>query len=184
MSADYAKTLLEALKLAPRYLVSLGAIAAFLLFGSDKWLKRLGVDEFAKHYRQWLALVLVVTSVLFLVDRSMAGGGWIRERMLVRKFTKCRLERLHSLTEDEKQILRFYFARQTRANVLRAHDGVVQGLVAAGIIYQSASTGHILDGFAHNINDFAWDYLNKHIALLEGTTNTYRTDKRDEGFWR
>ena len=87
-------------------------------------------------------------------------------------------KRLHSLTEDEKQILRFYIAENTRANTLRIEDGVVQGLISDRIIYQSASLGSILDGFAHNINDFAWDYLHVNPHLLEGTTNTCRTDKR------
>jgi len=38
---------------------------------------------------------------------------------------------MHSLTEEEKKILRFYFTKQTRSNVLRIDDGDVQGLVAA-----------------------------------------------------
>ena len=87
-------------------------------------------------------------------------------------------ERLNRLTEDEKQILRFYLAENTRANMLRIEDGVVQGLKADGIIFQSASLGNVLEGFAHNISDFAWDYLHINPHLLDGTTNTYRTDKR------
>jgi hypothetical protein len=180
MSGDYAKTLLEALKLAPRYLVSLSVIAAFFLFGSGKWLKGLGVDEFAKHYRQWIALTFIITSTLFAADRCIAICGWIRYKVLVGKFTKRRLERLHSLTEDEKQILRFYISQQTKTNVLRYDDGVVQGLESAGVIRRSSTLGTLMEGFAYNITDFAWNYLNEHHELLLGTTNTYRTDKRPD----
>jgi hypothetical protein len=176
--SDYAKTALEILKLAPRYLVSLGIIAAFFLFTPDKTLKWFGIFDFAQHYRAWFAITFISTGVLFAVDRTIAVVGWIRHKKAVAKATKTRLERLHRLTENEKQILRFYFAKETKTNVLRIDDGVVQGLVSARIIYQSASIGDMIEGFAHNISDFAWDYLHEHIELLDGTTNTYRTDKR------
>jgi hypothetical protein len=182
MLAEAAKTFLEFLKLAPRYLIALGVMAAVLLFSSEAFLKFIGVFEFAQENRPMLGLTLVVTSALFAV--SVAGDvitfiqqWWLRQR-LYRRITK----RLNCLTEDEKQILRFYLAENTRANMLRIDDGVVQSLKVNGIIFQSASLGNVLEGFAHNISDFAWDYLHVHPHLLEGTTNTYRTDKR-ESYW-
>ena len=74
--------------------------------------------------------------------------------------------------------MRYYFAKETRANMLKINDGVVQGLVANRIIYRSASTGSLVEGFAHNITDAAWDYIHANPEVLQGTTNTYRTDKR------
>jgi len=177
--SDYAKTALEVLKLAPRYLVSLGIIAALFLFLPDKSLKWFGIFDFAQHYRPWFSVVFISTSVLFGVDRAIAIRGWIRHKKAVTDFSQARLERLHRLTEDEKQILRFYFAKQTRSNILRIDDGGVQGLVSAGIIYRSAQLGNMVEGFAHNISDFAWDYFHQHPELLDGTTNLYRTDRRD-----
>jgi len=78
--------------------------------------------------------------------------------------------------------LRYYFAKNTRANMLKINDGVVQGLVADHIIYRSASMGDILEGFAHNITDFVWDYIHTNPKVLQGTTNFYRTDKRERGW--
>jgi len=152
------------------------------MFGSEKWLKTLGIYDFAQNYRQWLGLVMIFTGVLFAVDRGIAIFGWIRYKMAVTEVEDARLKRLHSLTEEEKKILRFYFTKQTRSNVLRIDDGDVQGLVAAGIIFRSADLGNMLEGFAHNISDFAWDYLQINPGLLAGTTNVYRTDKRPD--WR
>jgi hypothetical protein len=180
--SDYLKTVLDVLKLAPRYLVSLGIIAALFLFLPDKSLKWFGIYDFAQHYRPWLSVVFISTGVLFIVDRSIAVRGWARHKKQVARFSESRLQRLHRLTEDEKQILRFYIAKQTRANMLRVDDGIVQGLVSAGIIYRSTTLGNVLEGFAHNISDFAWDYLHEHPELLSGTTNFYRTDKRDSIF--
>jgi hypothetical protein len=73
-------------------------------------------------------------------------------------------------------------AQQTKTNVLRYDDGVVQGLVAKGIIHQASSMGNVLEGFAYNIDDSVWAYLNENREVLAGTTNTYRTDKR-YGHW-
>ena len=182
MIAEAAKTFLEFLKLAPRYLIALGVMAAVLLFASEEFLKLIGVLEFAKDNRPMLGLTLVVTGALFAV--SVVGDGialvkqwWFRRRRYLRI-----AERLQCLTEDEKQILRFYIAENTRANTLRIDDGVVQGLKANGIIHLSASMGNALEGFAHNISEFAWEYLHEHPHLLDGSTNTFRTDKR-ESYW-
>jgi len=178
MFAEIAKSFFEFLKLAPRYFIAFGIIAAFLLFSSEKTLKHLSVFEFAQNYRPVIGLVLIVTVPLFIVsiftDVFTVIRNWWRERKYYREMT----ERLNRLTEDEKQILRYYFAKETRANTLRIDDGAVQGLVSEGIIYRSASVGNMVEGFAHNISDFAWNYLYVNLHLLEGSTNTYRTDKR------
>lgn len=182
MFAEAAKTFLEFLKLAPRYLIALGVMAAFLLFADESFLKLIGVFELVQHNRPMLGLTLVATVALFVVSVvgyciALVKQWWGRRR----RYRRIE-ERLQCLTEDEKQILRYYLAQNTRANTLRIDDGVVQGLKAIGIIHLSASMGNALEGFAHNINEFAWDYLHVHPHLLEGSTNTYRTDRR-ESYW-
>lgn len=182
MFAEAAKTFLEFLKLAPRYLIALGVMAAFLLFANEEFLKFIGVFELAQNNRPMLGLTLVVTVGLFVVSVIGDGIALVKQWWFRRRRYRRIEERLQCLTEDEKQILRYYLAENTRANTLRIDDGVVQGLKASGIIHLSASMGNALEGFAHNINEFAWDYLHVHPHLLEGTTNTYRTDKR-ESYW-
>lgn len=182
MIADTAKAFLEFLKLAPRYLIALGIMAAFLLFAGNQFLERIGVLEFAQNNRPMLGLTLVVIVSLFVVSVSVDVISLVKKWWYQKKFYGRITKRLNCLTEDEKQILRFYLAENTRANSLRIDDGIVQELVAARIIYRSASLGTMLDGFAHNISDIAWDYLQLNPHLLEGTTNTYRTDKRPS-YW-
>jgi Super-infection exclusion protein B len=179
MIADTAKTLLEIVKLAPRYLIALGVMAAFMLFAGDDFLKLVGLHKFANDYRPELGFALIGTVALFSVSLIAELISVIKKWWKKRKFHSRVTKRLNCLTEGEKQILRFYLAQNTRANMLRIDDGVVQGLKASGIIFQSASLGTALDGFAHNISDFAWTYLHENMNLLEGTTNTYRTDKRE-----
>lgn len=179
MVAELAKTLLEFTKLAPRFIFALGIAAGTLLFVSDKFLKRIGLTEFVQKYRFALGLVLIVSAALLIVYTALSVIGAIQRRWRKRGYHKHIVKRLQRLTEDEKQILRYYLAYNTRANTLMYDDGVVQGLVSDRIIYQSASIGNILEGFAHNISDFAWEYLHAHPDLLSGTTNYCRTDKRE-----
>lgn len=177
MFADVTKVILEFLKLAPRYLIALGIAAAVLLFGSENFLKKISVFEFVQNYRPWLGLTLVATSCLFAVSVGSDVLGFLKKWKHNRAVFKHIIGRLNRLTEDEKQILRYYFAKKTRSNNLIIDDGVVQGLVDDGIIYRSASLGTMFGGFAHNISDVAWDYLYVNPHLLEGETNFYRTDK-------
>lgn len=174
---DIVKSTLEFLKLAPRYLIALGVMAAVLLFSPKEFLEQIGLVDFTKNYRPWLGLTLVVTSVLFIA--SMASWGWgafQHSRRYKNAVTELK-GYLRRLTEEEKQILRFYIVKETKTNHLHVADGVVQGLVAKGIIQLASSMGSVLDGFAHNINEIVWQELNEHPDLLVGTTNTYRTDK-------
>ncbi len=176
---DLAKLALEFLKLAPRYLISVVLITGTLVFSPDSWLKHLGLHSFTETYRQWLGLAFLISITLSGVAAVAACSGWISTKLFKRRIRRHVIRRLNSLTEDEKQILRYYIAMNTRANMLKVNDGVVLGLVADGIIYRSASMGSIIEGFAHNITDFAWDYINANPQVLQGTTNFYRTDKQD-----
>jgi len=177
--SEIATTALELLKLAPRYLAALAVACGVLLFAGDEALDLLGLREFTENNRHWIGLAFLASAAIALVDGAKEVVGWVTNRFTSAKLAKIRLKRLNSLTEEEKQILRYYIAKQTRTNSLRIQDGVVQGLVTAGIIYQSGSLGDLHSGFSHNISEFAWKYLNEHPTLLEGTTHTYRIDRHE-----
>lgn len=182
MLADLLKFLLELLKLAPRYFVLIAVVAAALLFMPSEWLDRIGVSKLAAENKQWLGLTLLVSSALWCGYVISTFWDSIK-RLLNRRKNQLRvIKKLQYLTEGEKQILRYYVAENTRTNVLKVNDGVVQGLVASRIIYRAASIGDLIEGFAHNITDLAWDYLHLHPEVLDGTTNFYRTDKRQRGW--
>jgi hypothetical protein len=179
MLTESIKSTIEVLKLAPRYLAALAVIAGALIFFPAEWLAVLGLQAFSIEHRAWIGLALLgsvgICSVSALIWVGESIRGAIRRRG-VRRFV-C--DKLNRLTEDEKQILRYYFANGTRSNTLRINDGVVQELVACRIIRRSAQFGNLLEGFSHNISDFAWDYIHENPGVLAGTTNTYRTDKSD-----
>lgn len=180
--ADFLKTALECLKLAPRYLIAIGLVAGLILFGSDGFRETLGLSELSAKYRPVLGILFLSSLALLIVAVGTGILRSIKKWRSDRKFIERMKRRLHHLNEGEKQILRYYLAENTRANTLRIDDGEVQGLAGEGIIFRSSTVGNLLEGFSYNINEIAWDYLHENSSLLEGSTNTYRTDKHDWGF--
>ena len=177
MISETLKAVLEFIKLTPRYIAIIAIIAAFLLFASDSILTRIGVLKTVQDHRPWIGLAFIGATAIFLVNCGIGVLRWMKRWKRRRALDKHIIARLHSLTEAEKQILRYYIENRTRTNKLRYDDGVVQGLAAAGIIYQASKLGYLVTGFAYNISEIAWDQLNLYPELLEGETNTCRTDK-------
>lgn len=182
MFTEAVKSLIEVLKLAPKYLVAVALIAGALIFLPESWLQLLGLQEISTQYRAWFGLAFLISSGVCIVAVASWIINWVLNIFRRRHVQRFVIEKLHNLTEDEKQILRYYFVKGTKSNTLKIDDGVVQELVTYSIIYRSAQLGNMLEGFSHNISDLAWDYIHLNPAILQGSTNTYRTDKR-ESFW-
>ncbi len=165
--------LVDWIKLTPRYLFALCLAGGVLLFAKASWLAPLGLDAFVGKYRFWIGLVFLVGLSLLLAHvlaHAMRKGlDWWTEFRGVHQGRK----RLHQLTEEERRILASYIEGKTRTQMLRISDGVVSGLVSQRIIYMSANLGSGHDPyFAHNIQPWAWEYLNEHPELVLRASNT------------
>jgi hypothetical protein len=183
--AEILKHLIELLKLAPRYMAAIALVSGILLYFPDAFLDGLGVLAFKKSHHQWIGITFLVSLVLFVIDRSLRFSEKIRDGNRKAEQITRQVKRLYCLTEEEKQILRFYIGKLTRTNYLKMDDGVVQGLVSCGIIFRVAAIGNMRDGFAYNISDLSWDHLNENPGLLNGETNLYRNDKEEnQQRWR
>ena len=180
MNSELIKSLLEILKLAPRYLVPVGLSSALLLFPGRNFLNILGLAQFAENNRPLIGAAFIVSlAVTFCWAAEFVYRYFVKIRQK-RHIEQKILERLHALTKEEKQILGFYIENQTRTNYLRANDGVVQGLKAAGIIHLAAPYGSFIKGIAFNISEIAWQYLNQNPRLFsDGTTNVWTTHQND-----
>lgn len=159
MIGALTKPLTEILKLAPRYLTVIALMTGVLLFGGQELLEHVGVRELAQNNRAVVGLVFLLASAGLLASATIEAGVLVRRRLRNRYYYRRMKQRLNALTEAEKQVLRFYIGKQTRTQALRIDDGVVCGLEAAGIIHQVAEVGSLIEGFAYNIDEFAWNYL-------------------------
>ncbi len=176
---EWIKSIADVIKLGPRYLVAGMVLAGGALFLPASVHERLGVSEWVAAYKGWIGLVFAVCAVL----TAISVFTWLWRLATLAWETKqeraALAERLRRLTEPEKQILRYYFAKNTRSNFLRHQDGVVAGLAAVGVIHLASRTGTLTEGFAYNISDYAWKIIRENPGLLNGETNFYRCDKRD-----
>jgi hypothetical protein len=156
------KPLLELLKQPLRYSIALGVVAAIVLFTPDSVVNKLGLLQYRNQGKPYLGVVLLVCITIAIASGIGAVGSKINDY----RFWKARKKRLHRLSAEEKQILRAYIERQTRSLNLSVTSGVVNGLEQETIIYRASNLGHLMAGFAYNIQPWAWDYLNEHRDLL------------------
>jgi len=175
---DWSKGILEFLKLTPKNVLPLTIISSFFLFAPKSWLNTLSILEIQQEYQITIGLVFLFSIAILITHLIFGFLNKVKNIWFKRQVKLIIIKQLHQLTEDEKQILRYYIAENTRANTLRYDDGIVKGLEKNFIIYRSSNLGNMVEGFPYNISDIAWDYLHENYNLLEGSTNTYRTDKR------
>ena len=158
---------LEIFKLKLSIFVALTLALGAFLFLPDGAAKQFGIQEIRTKYKSYAGCAFIITASLVTVQSLAKAGGYIRKRSLRSKFRKKAIQSLHNLTPTEKQILCGYILPNERTQYLSIQDGIVNGLCAAGIIYRSANVGNLYGrGYAFNIEDWAWDYLQAHPELI------------------
>lgn len=182
MIGEAVRSIISFLRLPPVCLAIVALGCFVLLFAPPSWLARLGFGEQVEPYRPYVGLALVISSAGLSVLAAQALWNWFGERIGRRKAIRLLHSRLQALTEGEKQILRYYLQEETRTNILRIEDGVVQGLAQAEIIYLASTISDCGTEFAYNISDPAWEYLQKNPDLVNGATKDVRCDRTNRGW--
>lgn len=161
-----SKFFLDIIKLSPRFLVMIALASAFLIFGEESWVQGIWLSEIRQNYRTWIGGAFLLSCVGLFSHALFSLWAWIVDRWKGRQALRKLRERLHALTAEEENILRHYIAGQTRTQELDCTNGVVAGLLIAGIIQKVSNYGNPVDGWACNIHPWAWKYLNAHPELL------------------
>jgi hypothetical protein len=154
-------------KLSPRYLLALALVSIFLLIAPENITKTLGWENFVTEYKPWIGLVALVSTALLLSHGLAKVAPLVMDTIMEKRSIKKCKEYLKHLTPDEKLILSDYMLLETKTTYLNIQDGVVNGLVDAGIIYRASNVGYWHTGLAHNLQDWAWEELNKHPEYLQ-----------------
>lgn len=175
--------LVEILKLSPRYLfLPMLLVSGFALFAPANILDFLGLTIFASQYRSYLGAAFLVAAACITVSTVHSVYGWAHDSITYKRNTTQRQanwrQRLHRLTEEEKELLRGYIQDGTRTQNLPIDSGIVSGLVHEGVIYRASDVGSLLQGFAFNIQPWAWDYLNSHADLLVPSVDVRKAPQR------
>jgi hypothetical protein len=157
----------EWFKISNTHLFAVVIGCSLILFTPEGFLGKLGLSNIKATYQTMI-------SALFLIALSILGARgcaaiirWIKQRVAWDKNLKEMQNRLNDLTPEEKQILQQYILGNTRTQDLLIQNGVVNGLVAAKILYRSANLGSSAGSFAFNIQSWAWVYLKENPNLLQ-----------------
>ena len=168
---DFTKVI-EWLKLSIQQLFWLllfsSVVLSLLVFTPDNVLGALGLRGFRTEYRMWVGLSAVGFWILSFSGLVVIGGQSISQwgkRAIGRRGRK---RRLHSLTQEERGVLRGYIAEDKRTQYFDISDGVVQGLFLEGILFKPSNISSYIT-MAYNIQPWVWDYLNKHPDLVKET---------------
>jgi hypothetical protein len=166
-ATSLAKSIMEAIKLSPRYLLPICIFTGFLVFAPKDVLSIFGLTGIVSSYRPYFGLVFLGSVSLLASSAFIVLYEFIKAKRRQRAVREYRRQRLHHLTEDEKELLRGFIEGQTRTQYLSMADGRVGQLGTEKILFRASSLGEYVDAFAYNIQPWAWEYLNKHPELLE-----------------
>ncbi|MEE6367191.1 superinfection exclusion B family protein [Escherichia coli] len=161
------KDILEILKLPLKYLIAIFLVLASLLFLPNEYIMKLGIEAIVQKYKMLIGLaflcdaLFIITHVLDYLFKFIRA--WVKYKSIVREGKK----RLSNLTEDEKVILRKFIENGSRTSYLSIRNGNVIELVNSKIIYRSGEVSVYDFNFAYNLNQWAWDHLNKNKKLLD-----------------
>ena len=152
-------------KIPVPFLVAIISVLSLILFLPETVAKILAVDDFRNQFRVFLgpAMLLAIT---FLIARIyiFIRAGFIKKREI-----RDHQQILHKLTSAEKGFLVRFMSGENTLYV-GIDDGVMGGLIAKRVAYRSSQVGNYIDGFAHNLQQWAREYLEQHPELLDGAT--------------
>ena len=170
MTQDPLAKIIEWIRLPSQYLFELVVIAAIatgaLVLAPERLIEDLGLKDFRANAGVWLPIGFVLTVATLLARGVVRLVIMVGQHYKERRLLKLRQKSLHDLTPEEGSRLAGYIKNQTRTQSFRADDGVAKGLVTYQIIYRSASVGDAHTGFDHNIQPWAWEYLNENPHLV------------------
>lgn len=166
MAADFT-WLFDILKLSTRFVLPVVLTLAVFLFSPDSFIDSIGLTALRQQNHAYLGAAFVLSSCILASRGIIRGTAWARQRYREHSAHREARAYLHQLTPEEKTLLRGYLELQTKSRTLPLSSGVVAGLSDIGIISRATNYGRGHDpSFAHNIADWAWDYLHEHPELV------------------
>ena len=156
---------------SPRQSAIVFIVAVVLLTLRSSALAYLGLTSFGR-YRGLVTLLAFLSAAALIVELATWLGKQFNEKRLARNLREERANYLHTLSPEEKGLLRSYLDTQRVTQYLLTTDGNVGALLRNRVLYTGARTGRLVRGgptIAVNIEPWARKYLNEHPELLDGS---------------
>lgn len=168
MAFEWSK-LLDWAKLKPRTWFAMATASTALLLLPEDILSGTGLDEIVVGYRSWLGVALLLSLALLFAHVAGETWNWGREWLKANRHLRALHGQLRELSPGEKHVLKKYIEGQTTTLYFTVSDGVIGGLVAKKILFQSSSIGQ-MHSFSYNLQPWAWTYLRAHPDILVGAS--------------
>lgn len=159
--------IIQIMKLPLKYLFSIFLILFALLFSPNKLINYLGLTNIIEKYRTFIGLAFLCDSFFIISELGSYLYKIISATYKYYSFIRVGKKKLNNLTSIEKKTLSAYIENQSRTQNLPMNNGVVAELEYTNIIYRSTKISCVGTIFPYNLNDWAWDYLNRNKELLK-----------------
>ncbi|CAG1016994.1 hypothetical protein ANAEL_05946 [Anaerolineales bacterium] len=167
------KDIVDFLSLGYRQLFVLVSISWTLIVIPKELWQSVGLLELSLKARPWIFMIGVISSIWLvsggIFDVLKLLNSKISNWFMSRSISNKRVETLRAISTSEKKILIQYLTKDTTTVAFDVRDGVVNGLVKKGILYQASSLSNPMSyDFDINIQPWAWHFLKNNPNFLEG----------------
>lgn len=142
-------------------------LSALTLFAPNDYAKILGIDGFRSEYRLWIGAAFVLSSSALVTNAIWSAAIFLKPWVSGWVFVQTHKKNLHSLTSDEKAILRLFIIDGESTVYEDANTGAINLLVNKHIAYRASNLSLRMTRFAYILHPWAREYLEKNRRLLE-----------------
>jgi len=160
---EYLKLLISQ---TPKVLLGITIFCAVAILTPDQLLHRIGFLPYTGSMRQYLFIVLLLSSSLLLSHFIFSLFPIIKGRFNGKVIIHRGKKRLKQLTQAEKEILRAYIQNDTMTQTFDCTDGTVLALEYEHIIYRASVLSQGFTDFSYNIQPWVRKYLIKNQDII------------------
>lgn len=140
---EWLSKILEIAKLPIRIIVWIFILSGTLIFSKKEWLAYLSIDNIINNYKGYIGIAFCASGILLLIDIikklwEKIKGRRAKGKQIIESFNK-----LTSIDQDEKAVLREFFLQGRNTILLPLNHPVIAGLTHDGIISQIGKQGEI-----------------------------------------
>jgi hypothetical protein len=161
--------------LSPVPLLAIGLSATVILFLPTSYADTISLQEFRDSYRSYIGIIFIISWCYLGVQFVWYIKSRVQKWYIGYQKDKIRINRLESLTPEERGYLAPYIQNNINTQRFEVDDGIIGGLETKEIVYRSSNAGDIY-GFPYNLQEWAREHLTQHPGLLEGEVPQKKKD--------
>ena len=154
-------------KAAPAPSFGIAIATTLIIFLPDAIANSLGILEFRETNKGVIGWAFLLTYSYLIAHVFWQVKDIIRNKFIKHFATKKYQTKLHDLTSAEKGLLSEFMSGENTL-YMPMEDGVIGGLQAKEIVFQSSNVFDITEGIPYNLQTWARQYLNENPELLNG----------------